>query len=89
MVHRFEPCLGLCADGSEPAACFGFCVSLLLPLPHCALQKKAAITRARAGDVLSEEGARFQGEKGDKGRGDVGPWRQGPWRSWDVLLMAQ
>ena len=29
-VCEFEPCVGLCADGSEPGACFGFCVSLSL-----------------------------------------------------------
>ena len=28
MVHQFEPHVGLCADNSQPAACFGFCVSL-------------------------------------------------------------
>ena len=29
-----EPRVGLCADGSEPGACFGFCVSLsLCPSP--------------------------------------------------------
>ena len=33
-VRGFEPCVGLCADGSEPGACFGICVSLSLPLPH-------------------------------------------------------
>ena len=32
-VHRFEPRVGLCADGSEPGACFGFRVSLSLPFP--------------------------------------------------------
>ena len=26
-VHGFEPCVGLCADGQEPGACFQFCVS--------------------------------------------------------------
>ena len=31
-VGGFEP--RLCADSSEPGACFGFCVSLFLPLPH-------------------------------------------------------
>ena len=31
---RFEPRVGLCADSSEPGACFGFCVTLSLPLPH-------------------------------------------------------
>ena len=35
---RFEPRVGLCADGSEPGACFGFCVSLsLCPSPIRAL----------------------------------------------------
>ena len=33
-VCEFEPHVGLCADGSEPGSCFGFCVSLSLPLPH-------------------------------------------------------
>ena len=27
-VPEFEPHVGLCADTSEPGACFGFCVSL-------------------------------------------------------------
>ena len=37
-VHEFEPHVGLCADGSEPGACFGFCVSLsLCPSPTHAL----------------------------------------------------
>ena len=30
-VCEFEPRVGLCADSSEPGACFGFCVSLSLP----------------------------------------------------------
>ena len=29
-VCEFEPCVGLCADSSEPGACFRFCVSLSL-----------------------------------------------------------
>ena len=33
-VCEFEPCIGLCADSSELGACFGFCVSLSLPLSH-------------------------------------------------------
>ena len=34
-VCGFEPRVGLWADGSEPGACFGFCVSLsLCPLPR-------------------------------------------------------
>ena len=32
-VRGFEPRVGLCADSSEPGACFGFCVSLSLTLP--------------------------------------------------------
>ena len=37
-VHKFKPRVGLCADGSEPGACFGFCVSLsLCPSPVHAL----------------------------------------------------
>ena len=30
MGHEFKPHVGLCADSSEPGACFGFCVSLSL-----------------------------------------------------------
>ena len=34
VIHDFEPRIGLCADSSEPRACFRFCVSLsLYPLP--------------------------------------------------------
>ena len=37
-VRGFEPHVGLCADGSEPGACFGFCVSpSLSPSPAHAL----------------------------------------------------
>uniref|UniRef100_A0ABI7WM50 protein-tyrosine-phosphatase n=1 Tax=Felis catus TaxID=9685 RepID=A0ABI7WM50_FELCA len=32
-VRGFEPRVGLCADSSEPGACFGFCLSLSLLLP--------------------------------------------------------
>ena len=33
-VRGLEPCIGLCADGSKPRACFQFCVSLsLCPSP--------------------------------------------------------
>ena len=32
MVFEIEPHIGLCADSSEPGACFGFCVSLFLCL---------------------------------------------------------
>ena len=38
VVREFEPRVGLLADGSEPGACFGFCVSLsLCPSPARAL----------------------------------------------------
>ena len=37
-VCEFEPHVGLCADSSEPGACFRFYVSLsLYPSPACAL----------------------------------------------------
>ena len=37
-VCGFEPRVGLCADSSEPGACFGFCVFLsLCPSPACVL----------------------------------------------------
>ena len=37
-VHELEPRVGLWADGSEPGACFRFCVSLsLCPSPVHAL----------------------------------------------------
>ena len=41
-VCEFKPCVGLCADSSEPGACcFGFCVSLsLCPSPVHALSQK-------------------------------------------------
>ena len=32
-VREFGPRVGLCADSSEPGACFGFCVSLSLSAP--------------------------------------------------------
>ena len=32
-VREFEPRIGLWADGSEPGACFRFCVSLSLSAP--------------------------------------------------------
>ena len=31
-VRGFKSCIVLCADSSEPGACFGFCVSLSLSL---------------------------------------------------------
>ena len=37
-VGEFKPCVGLCADSSEPGACFRFCDSLTLcPSPAHAL----------------------------------------------------
>ena len=33
MVYEFVPGVWLCADSSEPGACFGFCISFSLPLP--------------------------------------------------------
>ena len=41
MVCGFELSVGLCADSSEPRACFGFCVFLSLPLPDlCSVSLK-------------------------------------------------
>ena len=38
LQSEFEPFIGLCADESEPGACFRFCVSLpLCPSPTHAL----------------------------------------------------
>ena len=38
IIHESEPHFRLCADSSEPGACFGFCVSLsLCPFPAHAL----------------------------------------------------
>ena len=34
-VHGLEPHMGLCADSSEPGACFRFCVSLSLCPSFC------------------------------------------------------
>ena len=33
-VCEFKPCIRLCADSSEPGACFRFCLPLSLPLPN-------------------------------------------------------
>ena len=39
-VHGLEPHIGLCADSSEPGACFGFCLPLSLCLPcSCSVSK--------------------------------------------------
>ena len=39
-VHGFEPRDGLCADRSEPRACFRFCIFLCLcPSPTLSLSK--------------------------------------------------
>ena len=32
-IREFEPRVGLCADSSEPGACFGFCVCVSLSAP--------------------------------------------------------
>ena len=34
VFREFEPHVRLCADSSEPGACFRFCVSLSLTLPR-------------------------------------------------------
>ena len=54
-VRAIEPRIGLCADGSEPGACFGFCVSLsLCPSPTHALSlSKVNIKKLKRNAVLS------------------------------------
>uniref|UniRef100_A0A8C9K3T4 Cadherin EGF LAG seven-pass G-type receptor 1 n=1 Tax=Panthera tigris altaica TaxID=74533 RepID=A0A8C9K3T4_PANTA len=52
LVSEFEPRVGLCADGSEPGACVGFCVSLsLCPSPltfcRCLSQKEIHIEKKK------------------------------------------
>ena len=43
-VHEFEPRVGLWADGSEPGACFRFCLPLSLPLPRsCSVDRKSVV----------------------------------------------
>ena len=45
-VREFEPRVGLCAGSSEPAACFGFCVSLsLCPSPSHALSLSLSLSK--------------------------------------------
>ena len=50
-VHEFEPHTGLCADSSEPGACFGFCVSLSLcpSLAHTLSLSPSKINKGREG----------------------------------------
>ena len=43
-VPKFEPCVGFCADSSEPGACFGFCVCLSLPLSCSALSLSLSLS---------------------------------------------
>ena len=46
IVREFEPRVGLCADSSEPGACFGFCVSLSLdPSPARALSVSLSLSK--------------------------------------------
>ena len=45
-VREFEPRVGLCADSSDPGACFGFCVSLsLCPSPARALSLSLSVSQ--------------------------------------------
>ena len=45
-VCEFEPRIGLWADGSEPGACFRFCVSLsLCPSPTHALSPSLSLSQ--------------------------------------------
>ena len=45
---EFEPRVRLCADSPEPGACFGFCVSLSLPLLHsCSLSLSLSLSLSK------------------------------------------
>ena len=47
-VCEFQPCIGFCADSSEPGACFWFCVSpSLYPSPPHALSLHLSIINKR------------------------------------------
>ena len=55
--HELEPPVGLCADGSEPGACFGFCVSLSLipcPPPRCALSLSLSLSDSKINKRLKK-----------------------------------
>ncbi|VFV24322.1 Hypothetical predicted protein [Lynx pardinus] len=56
-VREFEPRVGLWADGSEPGACFRFCVSLsLCPSPVHALSLSVAKINKRSKKKKKKEG---------------------------------
>ena len=44
-VCGFQPRIGLCADVSEPGACFGFCVSLSFSLSLCPPQLALSLSQ--------------------------------------------
>ena len=49
-VRGFQPCIGLCADSSEPGACFGFRVSLSVcssPTHALSLKKQINIKKKK------------------------------------------
>ena len=55
-VREFEPRVGLCADSSEPGACFRFCVSLSLcpsPVHALSLSVSKINKRGRLGGSVS------------------------------------
>ena len=61
-VHGFEAHVSLCADSSEPGACFGFCVSLsLYPSLTCALSLCLSVIFDR-GQNMSRGGAEREGD---------------------------
>ena len=58
MVCEFKPLDGLCADSSEPGACFGFCVFLSLSPPPLMLclslsQKQINIKKKKETVILT------------------------------------
>ena len=64
-AREFEPHVGLCADSSEPGACFGVCVSLSLSaLPVHALSFIKKKMKTKVSRRRSVGGARRQVESG-------------------------
>ena len=75
-VCEFEPHVRLCADSSEPEACFGFCVSLsLCPSPAHALSLSKVNTNIKRNLSLF---IYFEREKAQVGEGQREGERENP-----------
>ena len=79
-VCGFEPQLGLCADSSEPGACFGFCVSLSAsPLLVLCVSLSVSKINIKKNYPLYPH---FTDEEIEAGR------LMWPWRSWDAFWLC-